>query len=157
MVSAKPENPMIEEVDTSFQQAFEARLLASLREQQPQSNNTSFVLSASKPLAEIVGGLTASTSYGWLCIKTLWVDKTCRGAGVGRALMQAAERKALRTGCHGAWLDTSNPDAMAFYGRLGYKAFGLIGNDADQYPPNHKRWFMKRTLAPSNVGEQGVG
>jgi ribosomal protein S18 acetylase RimI-like enzyme len=42
-----------------------------------------------------------------------------RGSGVGRALLEAAEREARRRGLECVFLD-SRPDALAFYERLGY-------------------------------------
>ena len=60
--------------------------------------------------------------------------------------MQRAEQKGIELGCRGAWLDTSNPNAMDFYLKLGYEMFGLLSNIEDQQPENHKRWFMKKSL-----------
>lgn len=137
----------IVESDDNTGAELEAELLKSLGEILPQSNNTGFVLAARDSSNNLVAGLTASSSYGWLLVKILWVKDNCRGTGLGRTLMNQAEEKALELGCHHIWLDTSNPDAMAFYLSLGYKVFGKIGNTEQQFPPDHNRWFMKKALS----------
>lgn len=44
-------------------------------------------------------------------------------------------------GCHGAWLETSNPDARDFYHSIGFEAFGQLENGADAVRSTHARWF----------------
>ena len=124
----------------------EAELLRSLRKDLPQADNTSFVLTAKNPQDELVGGLIASASYGWLLVKSIWVSEAYRNRSLGRALLERAEEKAKRAGCHGAWLDTSNPAARKFYSKFGYEVFGELSNAKGQYPANHRRWFMKKAL-----------
>jgi len=124
----------------------EAQLLNALRSALPQGHNTSFVMSAEDQDGVVVGGLVASTSYGWLLTKCLWVAQDRRGEGVGHSLMAGAEQKARELGCHGAWLDTSSPEAMNFYLKLGYLAFGQLTNSDGQQPPFHRRWFMSKSL-----------
>lgn len=136
----------IAEDDPKLAGTIEVALLRALRETLPQSDNQGFVLSAKSENGTLVGGLTASTSYGWLLVKTLWVAEAQRGKGLGRALTDKAETKARDLGCHGAWLDTSSPDAMRFYQRLGYETFGQLANAPGQTPETHRRWFMKKAL-----------
>ncbi len=124
----------------------EARLLDALRRDLPQSANTSFVLSARDEDGALLGGLTASTSYGWLAVKMIWVDEAVQGHGIGRALMAGAEEQARASGCHGSWLDTSNPDAMRFYATLGYATFGELANAPEHDVPTHRRRFMRKSL-----------
>jgi GNAT superfamily N-acetyltransferase len=64
-----------------------------------------------------------------------------RGRGVGRELMAQAEARAVERGCHAAWLDTFSFQARGFYEKLGYEEFGTL-----DYPPIHKRYFMKKLL-----------
>ncbi|MEN0087001.1 MAG: GNAT family N-acetyltransferase [Pseudomonadota bacterium] len=124
----------------------EAELLSSLRSSNPQATNASFVLSAKDADGALSAGLTASTSYGWLLIKTLWVAQALRGKGIGRALMVEAESRGRELGCHSVWLDTSSPQANAFYTQLGFEEFGLLSNGTDHLPHGHKRWFLKKAL-----------
>ncbi|MEM7444813.1 MAG: GNAT family N-acetyltransferase [Pseudomonadota bacterium] len=136
----------IAEEDDGAAELIEAELLKSLRLELPQSTNTSFVLTARDSEENLVGGLTASTSYGWLLVKTLWVKPSHRGKGLGQDLMAQAEAKALAAGCHGAWLDTSSPKARQFYERQGYEPFGQLSNEPGRAPEGHRRWFMQKAL-----------
>ncbi|WP_420334027.1 GNAT family N-acetyltransferase [Roseibium sp.] len=126
--------------------AIEDRLLQALAHENEQSDNDAFVLKATDETGRLLGGLSASTSYHWLLIKTLWVDDSVRGAGLGARLVELAEHEARRLGCHAAWLDTSNEAAHRLYLKLGYEDFGLIGNLRGQALPDHRRWFMKKDL-----------
>ena len=73
----------------------ERALLASLAEANEQSTNLSFAVEA-RADGRRIGGVVASTSYGWLLVKMLWVDRAWRRAGVGARLMAAAEEKGPR-------------------------------------------------------------
>lgn len=137
----------IEDSNSSIAAEIEAELLKTLRESSEQSVNTQFVLSIKDEHGKLTGGLTASTSYGWLLIKTLWVDKAYRNRGYGKQLMQQAHDKGREIGCHSAWLDTSNLPAQQFYQALGYSIFGELSNEAEQFPANHHRYFMSKTLS----------
>ena len=125
----------------------EQSLLETLRSELPQATNKSFVLTLKDSVGTIVGGLTASTSYGWLLIKVLWVEEAHRGRGYGRQLIEAAERKARDYDCHSVWLDTSHPDAVRFYATLGFEVFGELSNAEGKYPEGHSRWFLKKSLS----------
>ena len=124
----------------------EAALLHSLREMLPQAENTALTLACRNEAGALIGGLSGSTSYGWLLIKTVWVAPGQRGQGLGSRLLTTAENRAREIGCHSAWLDTSNPEAATFYLKRGYAPFGQLSNTTDQFPPTHRRLFMKKTL-----------
>ena len=89
----------------------------------------------------IVAGLVGETYSGWLFIRYLWVSDALRNEGIGRQLMAGAEARALERGCHSAWVDTFSFQAPGFYRKLGYAAFGEL-----DYPPDHKRFFLKKRL-----------
>jgi GNAT superfamily N-acetyltransferase len=89
----------------------------------------------------VIGGLWASTGYGWLYTQMLLVPEGLRGQGVGQQLMQRAEDEARRRGCHHAWVDTQF-GARPFYERLGYAVFGELPD----YPPGFSRTFLRKTL-----------
>lgn len=124
----------------------EANLLQSLAELNPQATNTTILLTARDPGGDLIGGVSGATSYGWFLVKLLWVSDALRGTGIGTKLMHQAEKHAGKLGCHGAWLDTSNPQARAFYLKQGYSDFGILSNGQDNEPPGHNRWFMKKPL-----------
>jgi GNAT superfamily N-acetyltransferase len=90
----------------------------------------------------VTGGLWGHTSFGWLYTQLLVVPEALRGQGLGRQLLQAAEAQAVQRGCHGAWLDTFNPQALAFYQRVGYAPFGQL----DDFPAGGTRYFLKKAL-----------
>ncbi len=94
----------------------------------------------------IVAGLAGETYSGWLFIKYLWVSDALRGKGVGRELMARAEGRAVERGCHSAWVDTFSFQAPGFYRKLGYEPFGEL-----DYPPDFKRIFLRRRLAPARA------
>ena len=56
----------------------------------------------------------------WL--EDLYVRDEARGAGLGRALVEAAVERARARGCRRMDLDVNeqNPDALAFYERMGF-------------------------------------
>jgi len=89
----------------------------------------------------LVGGLWASTGYGWLYTQMLLVPDSLRGQGVGQRLMREAEEEARRRGCHHAWVDTQF-GARPFYERLGYTVFGELPD----YPPGFTRSFLQKAL-----------
>jgi len=63
------------------------------------------------------------------------------GAGATR-LLAMAESAARECGCHAAWLDTINPDALRLYQRCGYATFGTVDNFAN----GHAFSLMSKSL-----------
>ena len=124
----------------------ETALLADLQQSTPQGRNDTITLSVNATDGRLVAGLVGSTSYGWLLIKILWVADELRRQGCGRALVLNAFNHAKSLGCHSAWLDTSNRDAMQFYTALGFDVFGSLANGGLQEPLGHQRWFLKCTI-----------
>ena len=90
----------------------------------------------------LIGGLCARTVWGWLHINELWVDENARDGDIGTQLMAAAEREALKRGCHHALLDTFDFQARPFYEKLGYAVFGELAD----FPLGHTRYFMRKQL-----------
>lgn len=91
---------------------------------------------------QILAGLVARTWWGALEIQYLWVSDACRGKGTGRELIQSAEQEAKKRGCHMAYVDTFDFQAKGFYEKLGYKAYGKLGDYAHQ----HTRHYLSKTL-----------
>ncbi len=91
---------------------------------------------------EVVGGLYAKISYGWMFIELLSIPDSMRAQGTGTRLMQAAEEVARHKGCAGIWLDTFSFQAPGFYRKLGFSEFGHIAD----YPPGHQRHFFQKRL-----------
>ncbi|MGF6176690.1 GNAT family N-acetyltransferase [Ensifer sp. 4252] len=104
-----------------------------------------------RPLAVLVGGpnaagkrggLSGYTAWGWLFVQWLWLPEDLRGQGLAGKLLAAAEEEAIRRGCHGAWIDTFNPQARRAYERQGYECFGELPD----FPPGRSRVFLKKLL-----------
>lgn len=96
---------------------------------------------------EVIGGLSGYTAWEWLFIEKLWLPDIVRGRGLGRKLLQDAEIAALERGCHAAWLDTFNPQALGLYQRCGYQIFGELAD----FPRGRTRFFLKKDLVRSSV------
>lgn len=96
---------------------------------------------------EIMAGLVGSTYAGWLFVAELWVHAELRRLGIGTALLELAERRAMALGCHSAMLDTFSFQGPEFYPRFGYQAYGTL-----DYPPDHQRIFLRKRLRPEGSG-----
>jgi GNAT superfamily N-acetyltransferase len=90
----------------------------------------------------VCGGLSGSTSRGWLFIDHLVIPEASRGKGLGTSLVHLAEREAIKRGCANAWLNTFEFQARGFYEKLGYACFGQLTD----YPPGFSRFFMQKPL-----------
>lgn len=132
--------------DLQFANVLEAKPRQELRDASKQGENTSFSLQLGSSDGALLGGLSASTSYGWLLIKVIFVEPSARGHWYGRGLLEDAIKRAKGLGCHSVWLDTSNPLAHRFYLKQGFETFGSLSNESDCAPSRHQRWFMKRAI-----------
>jgi GNAT superfamily N-acetyltransferase len=90
----------------------------------------------------IVGGLTGGTYWGWLYIGRLWLVENVRGLGYGSRLLIEAEQEALKRGCHHAYLDTQDFQALRFYQEHGYTIYGEL----EDMPLGHKRYSLQKKL-----------
>lgn len=89
---------------------------------------------------EIVGGLIASTYWGWLDLDTLWVAEGLRRHGYGRTLLRMAETEARARGCVHALLTTYSFQARGFYEKEGYRVVGELAG----YPPGSTYYWMRK-------------
>ena len=90
---------------------------------------------------EIRAGLIGNLYSGWLFINLLWVHAELRRLGIGSGLIAEAERRAVAFGCHSAFVDTFSFQGPDFYPKFGYEVFGIL-----DYPPDHKRIFLRKPL-----------
>ncbi len=79
---------------------------------------------------------------------TVDVAAEWRRRGVGRMLMDAAEKWARRQGLKMLYLETAedNVAAQAFYEALGYAKYEKINN---YYPGGRSAWILMKLLKPS--------
>ena len=61
-------------------------------------------------------------------IRILVVAKNERGKGLGKRLMKAAEKEALKRNCKYISLDTFSFQAPGFYEKLGFQKIGIEEN-----------------------------
>jgi len=79
-------------------------------------------------------------------IQSIAVDERCRGAGVGTALMEFAERRILRDQPNVFICASSfNPGAQRLYERLGYRAVGQLD---DWIVRGHSEILYRKSLGP---------
>jgi GNAT superfamily N-acetyltransferase len=105
---------------------------------QPWQELAAFVRDADGAVA---GGLAGHSYAGWLFVQYFWLAEHLRGVGLGRGLLEHAERIAAGRGCHSAHLDTFSFQARAFYEKQGYEVFGAL-----DYPPDRQRFFLRKRL-----------
>ena len=91
---------------------------------------------------EIVGGLIASTYWGWLEVNVLWISEGLRRLGYGRTLLAAG-----RDGGPDAWLFACDADDLqlpgaGFYEKEGYRVVGEMAG----YPPGATYYWMRKNL-----------
>jgi len=81
-------------------------------------------------VAEAVGelvGAVAGYTWGGICeLRQVWVRETCRGKGLGKALMAEAIREAKARGCAYIYLATYDFQAPGFYAKLGFEKVAEI-------------------------------
>jgi ribosomal protein S18 acetylase RimI-like enzyme len=94
---------------------------------------------------EIVGGLWGRTGWEWLTVELVFVPESLRRQGIASRLLGIAEDEARRRGCHSAWLDTLNVEALNLYERLGYRRFGELKD----FPAGQNRYFLQKRLTPA--------
>lgn len=87
-----------------------------------------------------LGGLYAVDGYGWAFVRYLAIPDRYRGLGLGRQLMDEAEKIARTRGYIGMWLDTFEFQARPFYEKLGFELFGELEGGPGAIP----RYFLKK-------------
>jgi ribosomal protein S18 acetylase RimI-like enzyme len=75
----------------------------------------------------VVGYLGAEESFSGVFSLGMAMLQQARGRGGGRALLEALEAHARRSGAHKLWLEvwTDNAPAIGFYAALGFEVEGL--------------------------------
>jgi GNAT superfamily N-acetyltransferase len=90
----------------------------------------------------IYAGLHGHTWAGICEIKTLWIDESERGRGLGSRLLAAAEEEARRRGCRIIHLESFTFQAPEFYARHGFERFARLV----VLPPGHANVFLIKRL-----------
>jgi GNAT superfamily N-acetyltransferase len=95
---------------------------------------------------EVIAAFNGHTWGGCCVIAHLWVHESRRGAGLGRALVRAAEAEAVRRGCEQMVVSTHSFQAPAFYERLGYEKQAVIRGQ----PSGHANVIYAKRLESPN-------
>ena len=90
------------------------------------------------------GAIILGAGYGEL--KRMYVQPNRRGQGIAKVALGQLESEARARGCQLLKLETGpyQPEALAFYGRSGYKRCGPFG----AYTNDPLSVFMQKSLAP---------
>ena len=94
------------------------------------------------PEGDLIGGLSASTVWGWLDLDYLIVPESFRGQGCGTALLDRAEGIAVERGCRWSRLSTFGFQARGFYERHEYRVVGVM----EDFPPGSAFYWMRKDL-----------
>jgi GNAT superfamily N-acetyltransferase len=94
----------------------------------------------------ILGGLTGTTQLRWFRMEVLAVREGARRQGVGRRIVETAERAAAERGCRHAFADTMEHQAPDFLQRLGYAVVGRL-EDWDSH--GQTKFLLVKNLLPA--------
>jgi GNAT superfamily N-acetyltransferase len=106
--------------------------------------NSMLLIGARDADHKIIGGLVANlqTGWKWIHIQRLWVNEAHRCTGIGRRLLEAAEREAQNLGIVYSAVDTMAFQARGFYEKQGYSVYGVM----EDYPYGHRKFLLRKTL-----------
>jgi len=90
----------------------------------------------------VAAGLFGWTWGGTCEVNKLWLAREQRGRGLGRRMMQAAEREARRRGCFQMVLSTHSFQAPDFYRGLGFEMMNTVAD----YPRGYAHHSMRKAL-----------
>jgi GNAT superfamily N-acetyltransferase len=113
------------------------------RRHAPQDEPRQLSLFVRDEHGKIIGGLLADMQATWLHVRTLWLDESLRGRGLGSKLLALAAEEGRAGGCKHAWLDTFSWQARPFYEKHGWRVVGQI----DDLPPGATRYYLRKELA----------
>lgn len=94
------------------------------------------------PQGKLLGGVIASTYWGWLVVDILALVEEVRGQGLGKELMRLVTTEAHAHGCSRAHTSTYAHQALGFYQRLGYQIIGKL----DDYPEGYTYYWLQKDL-----------
>jgi ribosomal protein S18 acetylase RimI-like enzyme len=97
---------------------------------------------------KIIGGLVANLQPGWkwMHLHRLWVVESHRRVGIGRQLVETAEKHGRKRGCLYVAVDTFEFQARPFYEKQGYVVYAV----REDYPVGHRQFMMRKTLLKAN-------
>jgi len=104
--------------------------------------DTKFAVFAKDENGNVVGGIRACAFWNYCIIELLWLSENTRGLGIGKQLIEATEKHALKKGFSYMRTETLSFQARPFYEKLGYKVFGELPD----YPKGHTTYCLFKEL-----------
>jgi GNAT superfamily N-acetyltransferase len=93
-----------------------------------------------------IGGLAATTYWGWLDIEDFYIPPEYRGRGLGKKILAMAEERAQSRDCRSAHLTTYDFQAKSFYEKRDWFVVGRLEN----YPPGLVYYWMRKDFDPAD-------
>jgi len=91
---------------------------------------------------DIIGGIYGRSMWGTLEIKTFVVRPESRHEGIGKKLIEEAEKEAKKRNCRYISLDTFSFQAPKFYEKCG---FIKIGTETD-FPKGFEKYYYRKKI-----------
>lgn len=104
--------------------------------------DTKFAVFAKDDNGKVLGGIRACAFWNYCIIELLWLSENTRGLGIGKQLIEAAEKFALEKGFNYMRTETLSFQACPFYEKMGYTVFGELPN----YPKGHTTYCLFKEL-----------
>jgi ribosomal protein S18 acetylase RimI-like enzyme len=110
---------------------------------EPIDKEVKFFVFARNQTEDIVGGIRAVCFWNTLHIELLWLSESCRGQGIGKKLIDAAENFAKENDCEKVFVETTSWQAKPFYEKVGYTHIATL-NDR---PKGHASHYLTKDLS----------
>jgi GNAT superfamily N-acetyltransferase len=87
------------------------------------------------------------TAYsGWFYLTDLFIEKPCRGQGLGASILRRLEDRVAALGVRSIWTWTAGYEALEFYKRQGYRVFCEL---EDWYATGDSKVGLRKSLRSS--------
>jgi N-acetylglutamate synthase-like GNAT family acetyltransferase len=124
---------VLENVPDDIRKFVKGKLREHAAEAGAPADPADFAIIERNEKGEIIAALIAERFWQCFYVDLLWVDKTKRGKGLGKHLMERAEKKARDQKCTSIYLWTASFYAPEFYEKLGYHLLATINNSPKGY------------------------
>lgn len=115
---------------------------AKIPDLEPHENEVKFFVFVSDKSEEIIGGIRATCFWNTLHIELFWLSEKCRGKGIGKKLIDAAEGFAKENTCDKAFVETTSWQAKPFYEKMGYHLMATLNGR----PKGHASHYLTKNL-----------
>lgn len=138
-------NPTHEEAET-LSRAIREFNAAAIPDLEPVEAEKRFHVLTKSESGEVLGGIRATCFWNTLHIELLWLSEGLRGSGIGRQLVEAAEKFARQNGCENAFVETTSWQARPFYQKNGYRHVATLNGR----PRGHASHYLSKTLSENH-------